>query len=86
MALSHQEDREAEASKHRPPEPGSPKNPAADVFAGLFVPTISYRPVERFREEAAALLPKADASKLIKLCQSASAPRVSFETTEREAA
>jgi hypothetical protein len=35
---------------------------------------------------AAALLPKTDANKLIKLCQSASAPRVSFETTEREAA
>jgi hypothetical protein len=62
------------------------KNLAAGVFAGLFAPTSSYRPVERFREEAAALLPKADASKLIKLCQSASAPRVSFETSERDAA
>jgi hypothetical protein len=62
------------------------KTLAGAAFTSLFVPTTSYRPVERFREEAAALLPKADANKLIKLCQSASAPRVSFETTEREAA
>jgi hypothetical protein len=55
-------------------------------FTHLFVSTTSYRPVEKFREEAGASLPKADANKLIKLCQSASAPRVSFETTEREAA
>jgi hypothetical protein len=46
----------------------------------------SYTLIEKFREEAVALLPKAHANKLIKLCQSASAPRVSFETTEREAA
>jgi hypothetical protein len=61
------------------------KGLAGDVFNRLFVPTISYRPIEKFREEAVALLPKADANRLIKLCQSASAPRVSFETTEREA-
>ena len=59
---------------------------AGGVFTRLFVPAISYRPVQRFREEAAVLPPKADANSLIKLCQSASAPRVSFETTEREAA
>jgi len=62
------------------------KELASGVFTRLFVPTISYRPAERFREEAAALLPKADANRLINLCQSASAPRVSFETTERVAA
>ena len=62
------------------------KGLAGGVFTGLFVATTSYRPVERFREEAAALLPKADANRLINLCQSASAPRVSFETTERETA
>ena len=62
------------------------KNLAGGVFTRLFVPTINYRPIEKFREEAAALLPKADANRLIKLCQSASAPRVSFETAEREAA
>jgi hypothetical protein len=62
------------------------KNLAGGVFTHLFVPITSYRPIEKFREEAAALLPKADANKLIKLCQTASAPRVSFETTERQAA
>ena len=41
---------------------------------------------ENFRDEAKALLGKADANKLIKLCQTESAPRVSFETTERGAA
>ena len=62
------------------------KELARGVFTRLFVTTISYRPVEKFRGEAAALLPKAEANRLITLCQSASAPRVSFETTEREAA
>jgi hypothetical protein len=62
------------------------KSLAGAAFTSLFVPTTSYIPVERFREEAAALLPKTDANKVIKLCQSASAPRVSFETTERKAA
>jgi hypothetical protein len=62
------------------------KNLASDVFTRLFIPTISYRPVRKFREEAAALLPKANANRLINFCQNASAPRVSFETTEREAA
>jgi hypothetical protein len=62
------------------------KNLAGEVFTRLFVQTIGYKPIERFREEAVALLPKADANRLIKLCQSASPPRVSFETTERETA
>ncbi len=61
------------------------KQVAGSVFSRLFVPTLSYKPVENFRAEAAALLPKAEANKLVKLCQSASAPRVSFETTERAA-
>ena len=56
------------------------------VFSRLFTPIHSYKPVEGFRTEAAAILPKADAKKLIKLCQSASAPRVSFETSARELA
>ena len=55
------------------------------VFSRLFIPTLTYKPVEDFRIEAAALLPKAEATELIKLCQSASTPRVSFETSEREA-
>ena len=62
------------------------KNLAGSVFTNLFVPTTSYRPIEEFREEVIALLPKANAIGLINLCQSASAPRVSFETTERQAA
>jgi hypothetical protein len=62
------------------------KQIAGSVFSRLFVPTLSYKPVEGFRTEAAALLPKAEANRLTKLCQSASAPRVSFETTERESA
>jgi hypothetical protein len=62
------------------------KSLAGAAFTSLFVPATRYRPVERFREKAAVLLPETDANKLITPCQSASAPRVSFETTEREAA
>ena len=62
------------------------KGLAGGVLNRLFVPTISYRPIEKFREEAVALLPKAAANRLISRCQSATAPRVSFETTEREIA
>jgi hypothetical protein len=62
------------------------KQLTGSVFSRLFITTLSYKPVEGFRNEAAALLPKAEANKLIELCQSASAPRVSFETAEREAA
>ncbi len=59
------------------------KQLAGSVFNRLFVPTISFKPIENFRDEARALLAKADATKLIKLCQTESAPRVSFETAER---
>ena len=62
------------------------KKIAASAFNRLFIPTISYKPVEGIREGANTFLPKADANKLIKLCQVASAPRVSFETTGRDAA
>ena len=62
------------------------KELAGAVFSRLFIPTITFKPVENFRDEAKALLAKADANKLIKLCQTESAPRVSFETTERSAA
>jgi hypothetical protein len=61
------------------------KSVAGGAFTRLFVPAISYRLVEKFREHATALLPKADANRLVSLCQSVSAPRVSFETSEREA-
>jgi hypothetical protein len=56
---------------------------AGAVFSRLFIPTITFKPVENFRDEARALLAKTEANKLIKLCQSESAPRVSFETAER---
>jgi hypothetical protein len=62
------------------------KKLAGQAFTRLFQSTISLRPIEKFREAATVLLPKIDANSLIKLCQSASAPRVSFETTEREVA
>ena len=62
------------------------KQLAGAVFSSLFVPTICFKPVENFRDEAKAVMAKADANKLIKLCQSESAPRVSFETAERGAA
>lgn len=61
------------------------KQIAGAVFSRLFVPTISFKPVENFREEARTLLAKSEATKLIKLCQTESAPRVSFETAERSA-
>jgi len=61
------------------------KQLAGAVFNRIFIPTISFKLVENFREEAKALLAKTEANKLIKLCQTESAPRVSFETAERNA-
>src|SRR4029453_6127452 len=61
------------------------KRLAGALFSKLFVPTISFKPVSDFREETTALLAKADATKLIKLCQSDTTPRVSFETADRSA-
>ncbi|MDQ3622146.1 MAG: hypothetical protein M3463_06615 [Verrucomicrobiota bacterium] len=61
------------------------KRLAGNLFSRLFIPTISFKPVENFRDEAKALLAKGEAIKLIKLCQTESAPRVSFETAERNA-
>ena len=59
------------------------KQLAGAVFSRLFIPTITFKPVENFRDEVRAILAKTEANKLIKLCQSESAPRVSFETAER---
>ena len=61
------------------------KQLAVSAFSKLFVPAITFKPIEDFREETRALLAKGDANKLLKLCQTESAPRVSFETTERVA-
>jgi hypothetical protein len=61
------------------------KKLAGVLFSKLFVPTISFKPVANFREETTTLLAKADATKLIKLSQSDTTPRVSFETADRSA-
>ncbi len=46
----------------------------------LFASVYYLRPVADFRNEAAVALPKAEAAKLIALCQTNSSPRMSFET------
>lgn len=51
-------------------------------FERLFRPVLGYAPCDEFRTEAADLLGGAAAKKLIKLCTSESAARVSFETKE----
>lgn len=62
------------------------KAAVGSALSRLFVPSVVYRPVENFREEAAAVLGATDARKLVKLCESASSPRVSFETKLDKAA
>ena len=57
------------------------KEVAGRFFDSLFRPAITYRPVEQFRNIAEINLGK-DAKKLVKLCESESSPRVSFETKE----
>jgi len=59
------------------------KELAGRLFTRLFVPAVSFKPIADFREEVVAQLPKAEASKLIKLCQTESSPRVSFETADK---
>jgi len=54
---------------------------AGALFPRLFKQAPQYIPVEKFRDEATALLGR-NASKLIRLCESKSATRVSFETKE----
>ena len=54
-----------------------------EVAGRLFTPSVNFKPVADFREEVLALLPKTEATKLIKLCQTESAPRVSFETADK---
>ena len=50
------------------------KQLAGSAFSKLFVPAITFKPIEDFREGARAILTKGDANKLIKLCQTESAP------------
>jgi hypothetical protein len=54
---------------------------AGKFFSHLFQQTPAYKPVAHFRETASSYLGK-DAKKLIKLCESNSAPAVAFETKE----
>ena len=56
---------------------------AGKFFGSLFVPSVAYVPVDGFRTEAAGLL-GASASRLIKLCETESRPRVCFETKVQE--
>lgn len=55
---------------------------AGSFFSRLFAQAPKYAPVEKFREEAIALLGSAEGKKLIRLCETKSNPRVSFETKE----
>lgn len=59
---------------------------AGQRFERLFSPVLSYKPVENFREEAAALLGPKTAASLVKLCTTAGKVTVSFETKEAVAA
>lgn len=55
---------------------------AGDTPFGRLFETVSvYRPIDNFRAEAEIILGK-DARRLIKLCESETSPRVSFETKD----
>lgn len=55
---------------------------AGPLFSRLFTPGVVYRPIPNIREEATALMGK-KADKLIRLIESDSSPKVSFETREK---
>ena len=57
------------------------KDAAGRFFDRLFRPSVSYRLADNFRAEAEELLQRG-AGKLIRLCESASPPKVSFETKD----
>jgi len=56
---------------------------AGRYFHELFVQAPNWCPVPRFRERASQLMDAKAARKLVRLCESNSAPRVSFETKEQ---
>lgn len=58
---------------------------AGESLDRLFASIYYLRPVSGFREEVVAALPAREADKLIELCQTTSAPRVSFETAPSKA-
>jgi hypothetical protein len=55
---------------------------AGECVDRLFESVYFLRPVTDFREEVSQALPKRDGRQLLELCQTKSAPRVSFETAE----
>jgi hypothetical protein len=55
---------------------------AGESIDRLFASVYYLRPVPEFREKVSAALPSVQADKLIELCQTTSAPRVSFETAQ----
>ncbi len=59
---------------------------AGECMDQLFESAYYLRPITNFREEAARVLDGREADKLIDLCQTTSAPRVSFETAETKVA
>ncbi len=62
------------------------KDIAGRAFDSLFKPVLTYKLVDGFRDQAAALLERRDATALIKACSTQSKPRVAFETKEGAAA
>jgi hypothetical protein len=58
---------------------------AGNSFRKLFTTVKSYQLVENFRTEVASLLPSKKAEAVLSLCESESAPRVSFEAANHRA-
>lgn len=55
------------------------KAAAGSAFDRLFRPVLAYRPVDKFRAEAEAVLGR-QAAKLVRLCETEGTPKVQFET------
>lgn len=54
-----------------------------EEFSRLFTPVRVYQPVVAFRAQAVALLPAPKVKALFDICETESAPRVSFEAAKR---
>ncbi len=61
------------------------KTAAGHALRALFMPAVSYHPIPNFREMAREVLGR-DAAKLIKLCETETTPKVSFETADKQVA
>jgi len=55
------------------------KEIAGEDFPQLFDREVSFKPVKAFREILSALLTKAKAKKLLKLCEQTPSPRIAFK-------